>query len=157
VVVLARTSKAARRLAQQYRERTVGKTYWALVPRLPEPPAAELVDWLRKDERQRKMVICDASAPDAVEARLAYRVLRQVDAAVLLEIALQTGRKHQIRVQLATRAMPILGDRQYGSRVAFDAGIALHARQLNIVHPVRRVPIELTAPVPRTWHGFGVR
>jgi 23S rRNA pseudouridine1911/1915/1917 synthase len=157
VVVLARTSKAAGRLAAQFRNRTVGKTYWALVPRLPEPPAAELVDWLRKDERQRKILVCDACATDAVEARLAYRVLRQCDAAVLLEITLQTGRKHQIRVQLAARSLPILGDRQYGSRAAFAAGIALHARQLSFVHPVRTVPVELTAPIPRTWHQFGIR
>jgi 23S rRNA pseudouridine1911/1915/1917 synthase len=131
--------------------------YWALVPQLPEPQAADLVDWLRKDERQRKMLVCDARVPEAVEARLAYRVLRQLEGAALLEIALQTGRKHQIRVQLAARELPILGDRQYGSRTAFAAGIALHARQLRFVHPVRNIPIELVAPVPRTWHRFGVR
>ena len=97
------------------------------------------------------------AVPDAVEARLAYRMLRELEEAVLLEIALQTGRKHQIRVQLAVRGLPILGDRQYGSRAAFAAGIALHARQLSFVHPVRNTPIELVAPVPRTWHRFGVR
>jgi 23S rRNA pseudouridine1911/1915/1917 synthase len=103
------------------------------------------------------MLVCDARVSDAVEARLAYRVLRHLDEAVLLEIVLQTGRKHQIRVQLAARALPILGDRQYGSRAPFAAGIALHARQLTFVHPVQQIPVELLAPVPRTWHRFGVR
>jgi len=157
VIVLARTSKAAGRLAKQFRDRVVHKTYWALVTRRPEPPEAEAVNWLRKDERQRKMVVCDAAAPDALEARLAYRVLHQLDTAVLLEIILQTGRKPQIRVQRAARGMPIVGDRQYGSRVPFPAGIALHARQLRFVHPVRSAPIELVAPVPRTWHRYGVQ
>jgi 23S rRNA pseudouridine1911/1915/1917 synthase len=157
VVILARTSKAARRLTEQFRDREVRKLYWALVPQPPEPPAANLVDWLRKDERLRKMLVCDAHEPGAVEARLSYRTLRELDAAVLLEIELRTGRKHQIRVQLAARRLPILGDRQYGSRSAFTAGIALHARQLGFVHPVRKTPIELVAPVPGTWHRFGVR
>jgi 23S rRNA pseudouridine1911/1915/1917 synthase len=157
VVVLARTSKAADRLARQFRERTVGKVYWALVARRPEVAATELVDWLRKDERQRKMVVCRASTEDAVEARLAYRVLREFDAAVLLEITLHTGRKHQIRVQLAARGMPILGDRQYGGQQPFPAGMALHARRLSFVHPVQKTPVELLAPIPRTWHRYGVR
>lgn len=156
-VVLARTSKAADRLTQQFRERTVGKVYWALVARRPELDAAELVDFLRKDERQRKMVICRVPTGDAVEARLSYRVMRELDAAVLLEITLHTGRKHQIRVQLAARGLPILGDRQYGGQQTFPAGIALHARQLSFVHPVRKTPVELVAPVPRTWHRYGVR
>ena len=131
VVVLARTSKAARRLAEQFRDRAVGKLYWALVPQPPEPRAADLVDWLRKDERQRKMLICDAAR--SRRRRGPARVPR----------AASTGRapccwKSCCRPVASTRfacswprtALPILGDRQYGSRTAFAAGIALHARQL---------------------------
>ena len=157
VLVLARTSKAARSLVEQFRDRAVGKVYWALVARPPDPPAAEIVDWLRKDEPLRKMLVCAPHAPGAVEARLSYRLLRELADAAWLEVELQTGRKHQIRVQLAARRLPVLGDHQYGSGLAFAAGIALHARQLNFVHPVRQTPLELVAPVPRSWHRFGVR
>ena len=76
VVVLARTSKAARRLSKQFRDREVRKLYWALVPQPPDPMAADLVDWLRKDDRLRKMLVCGAHTPGAVEARLSYRMLR---------------------------------------------------------------------------------
>jgi 23S rRNA pseudouridine1911/1915/1917 synthase len=157
VVVIARTSKAARRLTRQFRERQVEKRYWALVPRVPRPPEGRWVDWMRKDERHRKVLICDPHERGAQDARLSYRTLRQFKQAVQLEVALETGRKHQIRVQLAAHQLPVLGDRKYGSRVAFGPGIALHARELCFEHPVRQTPLELVAPVPRSWHTFGIR
>lgn len=154
VVLLARTSKAASRLAAQFRERTVGKLYWALVPEPLTPPVGELVDWLRKDERHRKMILAPPRSAHALEARLTYRTAREGPRATLLEIDLQTGRKHQIRVQLAARGAPILGDVQYGSRARFAPGIALHARALRLIHPVRGTPLELVAPVPPSWLRF---
>ncbi|MCU0961586.1 MAG: RNA pseudouridine synthase [Pirellulaceae bacterium] len=157
VVLLARTSKAASRLATQFRDRTVSKCYWALVPQPPSPRAGELVDWLRKDERQRKMVLAAPQTPHALEARLTYRTLGELAQAVLLEVDLDTGRKHQIRVQLAARGTPILGDAQYGSRVRFTPGIALHARSLQLIHPVRGTSLELVAPLPASWHPYGIR
>ncbi len=155
-IVLARTSKAARRLTEQFRTRGVQKTYWALVPTPPVPDSGTWQDWLRKDERLQKMLICREKAPGAVHAELSYRTLRRAGDLYLLEITLITGRKHQIRVQLAARHLPVVGDRKYGSRVAFGPGIALHARQLRLIHPVRRDPLEIVAPVPDSWHRFGV-
>jgi 23S rRNA pseudouridine1911/1915/1917 synthase len=73
-----------------------------------------------------------------------------------LEIELETGRKHQIRVQLAARRLPVLGDRKYGSQVPFQWGIGLHARELRFEHPVRKIPIALVAPVPRSWRTWGI-
>jgi len=157
VVILARTSKAADRLTKQFRDRTVTKSYWALVAARPVPDAGELVDWVWKDERQRKMVVGGRTSAGAQEARLDYRVVRELERATLLEIALHTGRKHQIRVQLAARGWPILGDRQYGSTRPFPAGIGLHARRLVFLHPVQKTPVELVAPLPRTWHQYGLR
>jgi 23S rRNA pseudouridine1911/1915/1917 synthase len=154
VIVLARTSKAARRLAEQFRRREVRKQYWALVPRAPRPDTGQLVHWLRKDDRLRRMATCQPHRAGAVEARLTYRTLRQLDNAVLLEIELETGRKHQIRVQLAAWGLPVLGDVKYGSRIPFQPGIALHAKQLQFEHPVRRTPVLLSAPVPRAWSRF---
>jgi 23S rRNA pseudouridine1911/1915/1917 synthase len=157
LVVMARTSKAAGRLSKQFRERDVTKLYWAVIERPPYPVAGTLRDWVRKDERHRKVLVTDAQTEGAQNAQLSYRTLKHVHQAVLLEIDLLTGRKHQIRVQLGARRLPILGDRKYGSRVTFEPGIALHARSIRFAHPVRQTEIELTAGVPRSWFRLGVR
>ncbi len=154
IVLLARTSKAAGRLSEQFRTRAVKKIYWALVPARPRPATAELTDWLRKHERHRKVLIVAPDALGAQLARLRYRTLHTMSRATLLEIELETGRKHQIRVQLGARDLPILGDRKYGSSFAFRPGIALHARRLTFTHPVRKEPITLEAPVPQSWHAL---
>jgi 23S rRNA pseudouridine1911/1915/1917 synthase len=151
VVIMARTSKAAARLTEQFRSREVEKVYWALVGGIPPSAGEECVDWVRHDDRGHRMQIAAASHPDAKEARLSYHVIGQVRNAALLEINLYTGRKHQIRIQLAHRGWPILGDRKYGSTRPFPAGIALHSRFIAMQHPVRKTPLELTAPLPPSW------
>jgi 23S rRNA pseudouridine1911/1915/1917 synthase len=156
VVVLARTSKAAARLAEQFRTRTVEKTYWVIVEGIVDPPVGECVDWLAHDEGAKRMRIVGPHSPEAREARLSYRRLRQGPDTTLLEIALETGRKHQIRLQWARRGHPVLGDAKYGSRRPFPAGIALHARRVAFDHPVRGDRIELVAAVPEYWREFGV-
>ncbi len=157
VVVLARTSKAARRLNEQFRTHTVRKYYWALVEGCVGPSSGECADWLWHDERRRRMQVVSCGTPNALEARLAYHRLKTVAGLSLLEVELQTGRKHQIRVQLAHRGWPIVGDRQYGSRRGFSVGIALHARRLVIIHPIKGDAIEFVATVPDSWAGLGVR
>ena len=156
LVLLARTSKAARRLSKQFRTRSVEKVYWAVVEGAVRPAAGECVNWVGHDERHRRMQIVGPEAPGAKEARLDYRRLETLQGSSLLEVRPGTGRKHQIRIQLAERGHPILGDRKYGSRRPFPAGIALHARRLRIIHPVSREPLELEVPVPDTWRGLGV-
>ena len=130
VLVIARTSKAAKRLTEQFRRREVEKSYWALVSPPPEESWAACEDWVRKDERRRKMHIAMAESPGAQEARLSYRTLKTVGTRSLLEVQLETGRKHQIRLQLGSRGFPVIGDRKYGSTVGFPQGIALHARRI---------------------------
>jgi 23S rRNA-/tRNA-specific pseudouridylate synthase len=91
------------------------------------------------------------------EARLTYRTVQPLPRATLLEIQLETGRKHQIRVQLAACGHPILGDRKYGATRSFADGIALHARRLVFEHPVRRgMRLELSAPLPASWKSFNI-
>jgi len=155
VVVLARTSKAASRLSQQLRARTMTKRYRALVRGCPEPAEGTLVHHveLRPDGRA---TLHDAPGPDRKEARLRYRVLRSGSPS-LLEVALDTGRKHQIRMQLARHGHPIVGDAQYGSTLPFTAGaIALVAWRLELTHPTQpdrrvvvTVPDELLPPSMR--------
>jgi len=156
VVLLARTSKAARRLTEQFRERTVEKQYWAIVSGAVEPPEGELVDWVVKNEPLRRMVVSARSNASAKEARLRYRVLRPVRGGSLVEIHLLTGRKHQVRLQLAARGYPIWGETKYGAGAPFADGIALHARRLVVEHPVRHDSLELAAPLPASWRAAGV-
>jgi len=156
VVLLARTSKAARRMTEQFRAHLVEKVYWALVEGPVEPVCGECIDWVGADERHRRMHIVGPPLPGAKQARLSYRRLKNIGADSLLEVLLATGRKHQIRLQLADRGWPILGDRKYGSNRRWPAGIALHARRLAIVHPVNGDRLTLEAPLPEAWDRFGL-
>jgi 23S rRNA pseudouridine1911/1915/1917 synthase len=163
VVLLARTSKAAGRLSQQFRERNVEKIYWAIIQGTIEPASGQMIDFLRKDERHRRVHATSRPTPDAQIAELAYRTLgraasepspREGTGLSLLELQPRTGRKHQIRVQLARAGFPILGDRKYGSTRPFPAGIALHSRRLVIEHPVSKMQIAIEAPLPASWRSF---
>ena len=156
VVLFARTSKAAARLNRMFQESLVRKLYWAVVERVPKPPVAECVDWLRKNDSERRMEICDDTVAGARRARLAYRLLQGLDRGALIEIELLTGRKHQIRVQLAHRGWPVAGDVKYGGRLHFAPGIALHARSVELLHPVKKTPVKLLAPIPGSWQAFGL-
>lgn len=157
VVLFARTSKAARRLAEQFRGRTVEKCYWALVAQRIWPAEGRLVDWLVRHERGRKVLVADRGGAGAQQAVLHYRLVGPVRQWWLLEIRLETGRKHQIRVQLAHHGQPIVGDFKYGSRQPFAAGIALHARRLTFTHPISGQRIALVAPLPACWRKLGVK
>jgi 23S rRNA pseudouridine1911/1915/1917 synthase len=154
VVLMARTSKAAARLSEMFRERDVEKTYWALVEGQVDPPSGQLTHYLRKDERHRRMHVTGPNATGAQRAELAYRVIRpsqNVVPGTLLEVQLLTGRKHQIRVQLADALWPVVGDRKYGSARRFPSGIALHSRRLVCEHPVRKERLTIEAPLPSVW------
>ncbi|HTU24493.1 MAG TPA: RluA family pseudouridine synthase [Pirellulales bacterium] len=150
VVLLARTSKAAARLTEQFRSRAVEKTYWAVVAGMPQP-AGRWIDWIAKDESAQRMAVVAANDPRAQQAVLEYRVLRPIDRVALVEIRLITGRKHQIRLQCSAHRHPVLGDRKYGSSLPFEPGIALHARRLVVDHPTRHEPVEIEAPLPASW------
>jgi len=155
VLILARTSKGAARLNDQFRERTVEKTYWAVVEgKLARPLSC--VDRLAEDPSRKIMAVVGADDPDGQEARLSAVPLRTLKAGTLVEITLETGRKHQIRVQLASRALPIVGDRKYGARRKFAGGIALYARRLACDHPTRDERLSFEAPLPESWNELGV-
>lgn len=151
VLIIARTSKAAKRLNEQFRARSAEKIYWAMVSGKVSPAEGTCVDQMTEDKRHRRMWIVGPTIPGAKEARLAYRTLSPIKKGTLLEIQLQTGRKHQIRLQLSELGHPILGDRKYGSVRRWPEGIALHARRLTIEHPILHEPITFEAPVPKPW------
>jgi 23S rRNA pseudouridine1911/1915/1917 synthase len=149
VVLFARTSKAAARLNEQFREHTVEKIYAAMVEGIITPPEAECVDRLCEDKRHRK--VFRTQSGEGKESRLRYRTLRLINQCSLIEIQLETGRKHQIRLQLSVRGFPIRGDIKYGANISFPGGIALHAWKLTFSHPITKERIELTAPLPPTF------
>ena len=163
VLLLAKHVRAARRLSEQFESRTVEKTYWAAVSGQPEEDAGTWVDCMKKVPHQPLAVIANPDDPEAREAVLHYRVLRRFDGGALLEVKLETGRMHQIRLQSAHRGFPILGDAQYGSTVPFGEqhddtrlrGIALHARSIRFLHPMTREPLTLVAALPTAWHELG--
>lgn len=148
LMVLARTSKAAARLSAGFRERTVSKDYFALVEgRLTG--AGTRVDWLRK--RDEHVEIVAETAEGAQRAALGWEAVAHDGARTLVAVALETGRPHQIRVQLAALGHPIAGDRRYGGRAPWRPGaIALHSYRLAVEHPTQRVPVVFTAE-PVGW------
>jgi len=149
VVVLARTSKAAARLSEEIRNHRPRKTYWALVAG-EVPLAGRFVDRLERREYTSHIV----AAPGGKEASLGYNRLCYAEGVSLVEIHLETGRHHQIRVQFAHRGFPILGDRRYGSLRPFATdAIALHARQMVIRHPTQGKEMNFVAEPGEDWPG----
>ncbi len=151
VIVLARTSKAAARLNRDFKNRKVRKTYQTLVERVELPAEQTLTDYMRKNEGDRKMEICRSETKHAQKAVLHFRSLNQYKSAAHLEIKLETGRKHQIRLQLSNCGAPVLGDRKYGSKQNFSPGIALHSSILTLQHPTTKEQLTFEAPLPATW------
>ena len=151
IVVIARTSKAAGRLSEVFRQRRANKKYLAVVEGVPDQIEGTLEHYLRKDERHRRVHTTHADCPDAQLARLRYQLLSSEDECSLVQIELETGRKHQIRVQLAKIGHPILGDRKYGSKEIFPKGIALHSTSLELPHPVRDETMCFSASLPASW------
>ncbi len=151
VLVIARTSKAASRLTEAFRTRGVEKSYLALVEGHLSTSEGRLEHFLRKDERHRRVHTTSEHAEGAQRATLNYQVLGELEATTLLRVVLETGRKHQIRVQLSKVGHPIVGDRKYGAERPFANGIALHSHRLRLEHPVGKRPLEVFAPLPASW------
>lgn len=149
VVIFAKTSKALERMNELFRDGGMAKTYWAIVKNRPEKKEGLLVNYLVRNEKQNKSYAYDEPKKDSKEARLSYKVIAQSDNYSLLEVALMTGRHHQIRAQLSKIGSPIKGDLKYGfSRSNPDGGICLHARKVEFVHPVKKERLVIEAPVP---------
>jgi 23S rRNA pseudouridine1911/1915/1917 synthase len=152
VLLFARTTKAAARLSDQFRSASVEKTYWALVEGNPTPSEGRIENWLFHDDHARRVRAASPMDASARHARLRYRTRRAIGDRAWLEVNPETGRKHQIRVQLAGKGWPIVGDHRYGASTPFSSGVALHARALRFEHPVRHEPVVVTAALPVAWH-----
>jgi len=150
VVVFCRTSKAARRLSEQFRYGAVGKRYLVVVEGKPKREAAELLNFIEREGMNSKIV--PQSSTDSQLAKLHYRLLDTTETRSLLEVQLETGRRHQIRVQLAHIGHPVLGDTRYGASTALSKRqIALFAKQVIIKHPTKGEDVSITCDLPADW------
>ena len=161
-IVFARHVRAARKLCSQFADRTVSKVYWAVVQGNVHPDEGTWRDFVHKRHGMAQAEVVNEDHPAAKLAILYYRVLWQDFEKSWLEIELETGRTHQIRVQAGSRGHAVLGDAQYGSHTPFgkqhaeerDRAIALHARQLVFRHPMTTETVDITAPLPVDWESL---
>jgi len=150
IVVYAKTGKALTRMAKMFKDSEIEKIYYAIVQKCPSPETGTLEHYLTRNTKQNKSYVSDHEVPNSKLSRLTYRKLGSSDRYHLLEIKLETGRHHQIRAQLSAIGSPIKGDRKYGSaRTKQNGGISWHARRISFIHPVRKEPVEITAPFPK--------
>ena len=157
LVIFAKTDKAASRLSKLFQERKLKKTYWAVVQNAPSETQGQLTHFLKKNEKQNKSYVVSETIIGAKKAVLNYTYIGKSDRYHLIEIELLTGRHHQIRCQLAYIGCPIKGDVKYGfSRPNLDLSIHLHARSIELIHPVKKENILLIAnpPPDKIWDYF---
>ena len=149
IVLFAKTSKALSRMNQLFRDKEIQKTYWALVESKPIKTSDRLENYLLKNQQKNKSRAYLKPGNGALKATLDYQVLKSLDRYTLLEVKPITGRHHQIRVQLSHMGSVIKADLKYGAkRSNKDASISLHAREINFIHPIKKEPIKIIAPVP---------
>ncbi|MFK7907316.1 MAG: RluA family pseudouridine synthase [Chitinophagales bacterium] len=150
VLLFARTSKALTRLNKMFQEKTIQKTYWAVVKNRPPKMQDTLMHYLIKDQARNKSKAYPIERKGTKKSETQYKWLCSSDNYHLLEMKPLTGRHHQIRVQLSTIDCPIKGDIKYGfKRTNKDASIHLHARQIEFIHPVSKESMSITAPPPK--------
>jgi 23S rRNA pseudouridine1911/1915/1917 synthase len=149
VLILAKTSKALSRMNKMLVERKILKKYLAIVEKKPIRKKNTLINFLKKNQKQNKSYIVDQTSKDSKKAILHYTTLKELDNYSLLEISLETGRHHQIRVQLSNIGCFIKGDLKYGSkRSNSDKSICLHANEISFIHPVKKNKIKIKANTP---------
>ncbi len=149
IVVFAKTSKALARMNKLFSEGKTQKTYWAVVKNPTPKESDTLVHWLVRNTKQNKSYAHANEVPQSKKAILHYRLLKKLTTYFLLEIALKTGRHHQIRAQLRALGSPIKGDLKYGAeRSNNDGSIHLHSRKLAFEHPVKKEWLEIIAKPP---------
>ena len=150
VLILAKTSKALSRMNKMLVERKILKKYIAVVEKKPIRKKNTLINFLKKNQKQNKSYIVDQTTKDSKKAILHYTTLKELDNYSLLEISLETGRHHQIRVQLSNIGCFIKGDLKYGSkRSNSDKSICLHANEISFIHPVSKNEIKIKANTPQ--------
>lgn len=161
LAVFARTSKAAARLSQQLKENELKRTYYCVVRGVPKNPCDRLVHYLKKDLRENTVSVVPQSVEGAKKAILNYKVLQTLNTAEgplsLIQVQLETGRSHQIRVQMAHIGCPLWGDQRYGFTVNKKGQqLALYAVKLRLIHPTKKDSMQFICYPPQInpWTAF---
>ncbi|NGP89830.1 RluA family pseudouridine synthase [Fodinibius halophilus] len=157
LMLLAKTPQSANALSQQIRDRTIQKTYWAITSGSP-PQNGMLTHHLHKDRDRNVVEVVAGNQKKGKEAILSFAKLEETNDLNLLSVHLQTGRPHQIRVQLAHEGYPIWGDYKYGIDQPDGRNMALRAVELNFEHPTlkQQMHFELAPPNEKPWNQFSI-
>jgi len=156
-VIFTKTSKALSRLTILVKNREVEKTYWAITKTKPTVDSGIFEDFLIKNEKLNKSFVVNADKKGSKKSTLHYTIVSKSNNYYLWQIKLETGRHHQIRVQLSSRGFAIKGDLKYGiDRPNKNSSISLHAKMLQFSHPVTKQIITIDAPTPTNdiWDVF---
>lgn len=157
VLLLAKRKLPLKVLNQQFADKEVTKTYWAVTEKAPEKQQGILEHYLLKDQKAKRAFAFTSPRPKAILGRLSYTVLEKKDGKCLLEIQPHTGKYHQIRVQLAALGCPIVGDYKYGASTSYiENGIMLHAQTIVFKAPNTNIVEKITAPIPNQteWNKY---
>jgi len=154
VMVFAKTSKAASRLSDQIRKNEWRKEYLAVVEGAPQSKKEYIEDYLLKDPESNTVTVVKKGTKGAKLAKLSYEVIEKTEKRALLKILLETGRSHQIRVQLASRGLPIVNDHRYGKKAKQGSNVALWAHSLTIIHPVKNEEITFLKELPEEFRNL---
>lgn len=149
VILFAKTDKALSRLSDLFRKGEVEKNYYAITLEKPREEEERLINYIVRDERRNISISYVRQVRESQKAILTYRLIAESERYYLLDVKLETGRHHQIRSQLKAIGLHIKGDLKYGApRSNRDGGICLHSRRISFIHPVRKEPVEIIAPLP---------
>ena len=157
LILFAKTSKALRRINQQFKDRKTQKKYWVIIDKSFDSNSGTLTHWLKRNPKMNKSFANNEEVNDSKKAILHYKKIIKLRKYCVLEIDLETGRHHQIRSQLSFIGFPVKGDLKYNAkRKNTDASIDLHARSLTINHPTTKKKITFLAspPTKPQWNFF---
>ena len=150
VMVLARNAKAASELSRQIREDVFEKEYLAVVHGNPEKEKGTLTDLLYRDKARRMTMVASEPAKGVQEAILDYKVMNHTAEMSRVKVLLKTGRTHQIRVQFASRNMPLVGERKYCT-LEDPCEIALWSHRIAFTHPITGKRVEFSKEPPAVY------